>query len=124
MSAATSLRDHIDRTDTVHVITRKTDGDERTTPIWAVVADGEPFIRSVDGPDGFWFKRASARGWVAFEVDGVRIEADIEHVQDATTVAAFDAALEAKYARQRSSVQSMLKDSARESTLRLVAREA
>jgi len=124
MSAATDvLLDHLDRTDTVHVITRTADGEERRTPIWSVVADGEPFIRSVDGPEGFWFRRAVARGWVAFEIDGTRVEADVKHVQDATTVAAVDAALEAKYARQRSSVRSMMKDSARESTLHLVARD-
>ena len=117
-----ALRGHLDRTDTVHVITRKTDGEERVTPIWAVVAEGEPYIRSVDGPDGFWFKRAIARGWVAFDVSGTRVEADVEHVEDATTLAAFDAALEVKYAGQRSSVRAMLKDSARQSTLRLVAR--
>jgi hypothetical protein len=119
-----ALLTYLDRTDTVHVITQRADGDERTTPIWSVVADGEPYIRSVDGPDGVWFKRAVARGWVAFEVDGTRHVTDVELVQDATTVAAFDAALEAKYARQRSSVDSMLREPARESTLHLVAREA
>ena len=122
--ADSGLRAHLDTTDTVHVITRTADGEERSTPIWSVVFDGEPYIRSVDGPDGFWFRRAIARGWVAFEVDGERIESDVEHVQDAATLAAFDAALEAKYAGQRSSVDSMLKDSARQSTLRLVARSA
>jgi hypothetical protein len=120
--ASDALRDHLDRTDTVYVITRKADGEERTTPIWSVVADDEPYIRSVDGPEGYWFRRAVARGWVAFDVDGTRIEADVEHVHDAATLAAFDDALEAKYARQRSSVQSMMKDSARESTLHLVVR--
>lgn len=119
---AVALRDHLDRTDTVHVITRKNDGDERSTPIWSVVVDGEPYIRSVDGPDGIWFRRALARGWVAFDVDGTRVDADVEHVQDATTIAAFDAAMEAKYSRQRSSVQAMLKPESRESTLHLVAR--
>lgn len=121
MSAA--LRDHLDRTDTVHVITRKNDGDERSTPIWSVLVDGEPYIRSVEGPDGVWFKRARARGWVAFVVDGTRYEADVEQVTDAATIAAFDAAMEAKYAGQRSSVQSMLAPESRESTLRLVARD-
>lgn len=120
--ALDSLRDHLDRTDTVYVITQKNDGDERRTPIWSVVADGEPYIRSVDGTEGMWFKRALARGWVAFEVDGTRIEADVEQVRDAATIAAFDAAMEAKYARQRSSVQSMLTPESRESTLHLVAR--
>ncbi|MCU1417477.1 MAG: hypothetical protein JWP32_1651 [Schumannella sp.] len=123
MSAGTALRDHLDRTDTVFVLTRRADGKERSTPIWAVVADGEPYIRSVNGADGLWFRRATARGAVAFEVDGTRIDADVERVEDAATIAAVDAALEAKYARQRGSVQSMLKDSARECTLRVVARQ-
>jgi hypothetical protein len=121
--SSTALRDHLDKTDTVHVITRKADGDERTTPIWSVVVDDVPYIRSVDGPDGFWFKRAIARGWVAFEVGGVRIDADAEHVLDATTISDVDAAFEAKYSRQRGSVASMMRESARESTLRLTARE-
>ena len=121
--ASDALLDHLGRTDTVHVITRTATGEERSTPIWAVVADGEPYIRSVDGPDGWWFRRATARGWVAFDVDGTRIEADVERVEDAATVAAVDEALRAKYAAQRSSVQSMLKPSSRESTLHLVARD-
>ncbi|HEV7742597.1 MAG TPA: DUF2255 family protein [Pseudolysinimonas sp.] len=123
MSAGTALRDHLDRTDTVFVLTRRADGEERSTPIWAVVADGEPYIRSVNGADGLWFRRAMARGAVAFEVEGTRIDADVERVEDAATIAAVDAALEAKYARQRGSVQSMLTDSARECTLRVVARQ-
>lgn len=122
MAVDTPLRDHLASSDTVFVITQKADGDEVSTPIWSVVAEGEPYIRSVDGAAGLWFKRATARGWVAFEVDGTRHEADVERVTDATTLAAFDAALEAKYSAQRSSVQAMLKDSARECTLRLVER--
>jgi hypothetical protein len=122
--SADRLRDHLDTTDTVWVITRKADGEERSTPIWAVVVDHTPFIRSVDGADGVWFKRAVARGWVAFEIDGVRVEADVERVQDAETLAAFDAELEAKYARQRASVASMLRESARDCTLRLITRDA
>jgi hypothetical protein len=121
--SAELLRDHLDTTDTVWVITRKADGQERSTPIWAVVVDGTPYIRSVDGADGVWFKRAMARGWVAFEIDGARVEADVERVRDAETVAAFDAELETKYARQRASVASMLRESARDCTLRLAARE-
>ena len=121
--SAELLRDHLDTTDTVWVITRKADGEERSTPIWAVVVDGRPFIRSVDGADGVWFKRAVARGWVAFEIGGARVEADVERVRDAETLAAFDAELETKYARQRASVASMLRESARDCTLRLAARE-
>jgi hypothetical protein len=123
MSAATALRDHLDRTDTVVVLTRTAAGEERSTPIWAVVVAAEPYIRSVDGAAGFWFRRATARGRVAFDVGSFRIEADVERVEDATTLADVDAALERKYARQSGSLASMLRESARECTLRLVARE-
>lgn len=118
----TRLRDHLDRTDTVFVITRKADGDERTTPIWSVTAEGEPYIRSVDGVAGMWFRRATARGWVAFEVDGQRIEADVERVEDAATNAAVDEALRQKYPRTGASLAAMLVESARECTLHLVPR--
>lgn len=117
-----ALYDHLNTTDTVEVITRKADGDERVTPIWSVVSGGAPYLRSVEGAAGLWYRRAVARGWVAFEVGGARREADVEHIDDAATIAAVDEALRAKYPAG-SSVDAMVTEAARAATLRLLPRD-
>jgi hypothetical protein len=38
--------DYFTRTDTVHIATERRDGCEVVTPIWAVVLDRVPYIRS------------------------------------------------------------------------------
>jgi len=122
--AARTLRNHLDTTDTVRVMTRKADGAERVTPIWSVVADGQPYLRSVDGSEGWWYRRAVARGWVAFEIDGERVEASVEEVEDAATLSAVDEAYRAKYGRFGSSLDAMLTDTSRPATIHLVAQQA
>ena len=38
--------DYFTQTDTVHIATQRRDGGVVVTPIWAVVADGVPYIRN------------------------------------------------------------------------------
>lgn len=110
---------YLDTTDEVEVITRKVDGDERGTVIWSMVVDGVPYLRSVEGAAGLWYRRAVARGWVAFAVDGRRHEADIEPIDDAEVATAVDEAIRTKYAHEPDSVELMLREPARAATLRL-----
>lgn len=55
--------DTIARTQEVHVRTRRPDGTyTRGQIIWAVVVNGDVFIRSTDGPEKPWYRSAHARG--------------------------------------------------------------
>ena len=49
--------DYFANTDTVHIATESRDGGEVVTPIWAVVVNGVPYIRSVYGADSMWYRR-------------------------------------------------------------------
>lgn len=71
------LIDHIAGTDTVRIVTTAADGREIATPIWAVVAEGVPYVRSAYGEKAAWNRRARARRPVAFTLeDGRNAERD------------------------------------------------
>jgi len=73
------------------------DGDIYETTIWIVVADGEVYIRSVNGEKGHWYQRAISNPFVAIHVDGERLEFRAVHVKDADTIATVSDALRGKY---------------------------
>jgi hypothetical protein len=119
--------DYFATTDTVHLATELRTGGEVVTPIWAVVVDGVPYIRSGYGPESKWYRRLQRTGRAAF-VDGshrypVTIEnvttGDNENPAAAATNAQVDAAYRAKYAGQGSALASMIAGSARAYTMRL-----
>ena len=103
----------------VRVVTTKRSGEEVSTPIWSVVVEDVPYIRSEYGHDGWWYRRALARGRVGFEVgDGIeRVTA--MPVTDEAELSRVDDAYRAKYAGSRSSLEMMLRPLARECTLRI-----
>jgi hypothetical protein len=110
--------DYFANTDTVRIATSLRSGGEVVTPIWAVVVDGVPYIRSGYGPDSKWFRRVHRTGHAAF-VDGAqRYQAAVVDIADEATLGAVDAAYRAKYARQ-SGVTEMVAASARDCTLRV-----
>jgi hypothetical protein len=116
---ADGLVGHLDRTDTVHIATRRRDGGEVVTPIWAVVADGVPYIRSGYGPDSLWYRRALRTGSVAFADGDARYPATLQRVEDEATLAAVDRAYEAKYASYAAPLRQMVSPEARPDTLRV-----
>ncbi|MEV4623004.1 DUF2255 family protein [Asanoa sp. NPDC049573] len=110
--------DYFANTDTVRISTSLRTGGEVQTPIWAVVVEGVPYIRSGYGPDSKWYRRAHRSGRATF-VDGPhRYPATIIDVADEPTLAAVDAAYRAKYAGQ-SGVREMVTETARDCTMRL-----
>jgi hypothetical protein len=127
------LADHIDRTDTVTIITTRASGDEVATPIWAVVADGVPYVRSAYGEKATWNRRARSGRPVAFTLaDGRNAERDawaalgdprlavtVVHIPiDAPEQDAVDAAFRAKYGHTPH-IGSVVSDDARALTLRV-----
>lgn len=103
---------HLDRTATVAIVTTRPSGEQVATPIWAVVADGIPYVRSAYGEKPAWHRRARSGRAVAFsladgklaERDAVaalndpRIEVRVRHLPaDDPQQDAVDAAFLAKY---------------------------
>ena len=56
-------------TEVVAIVTRRQNGDPVATPIWAMVVDGVPYIRSAYGDTAWWYRHVRAGRPVAF-VDG------------------------------------------------------
>jgi hypothetical protein len=72
-------------------------GSRRTT-IWVVVADGAPYIRSVRGEDGRWYRDLRLEPHCAIYVNGRRIEARAIPADDRASVEACSRELARKYA--------------------------
>lgn len=106
------LVEHLEVTTIVAIVTERTDGAAAVKPIWAVVVEGRPYVRSYLGPSALWYRRARSGRPVAFTTgDGEVAERDTAAalVQDRVGVraeyvvpddpiqVAIDAAFVAKY---------------------------
>ncbi len=111
--------DYLNRTDTVRVATRTEDGREIVTKIWAVVVDGEAYIRNGYGDSTKWYARLRRTGEAAFVDGAVRYDFTAEPVTDEATNARIDDAYGRKYAYSASSLRMMTTGDVRTSTLRV-----
>ena len=120
--AGDSAVDYLARTDVVNIATELRDGGEIVTPIWAVVVDGVPYVRSGYGTRSNWYRRAHRRGRATF-VDGRhRYPVAVAAVDDEGTIDQVDEAYRTKYARYGSSVRTMLAPELRAFTMRVTPR--
>ena len=87
----------IDGTEEVEIETTGHDGPVHRTIIWAVVDDGEVFIRSYRGPDARWYREALANPAVALHVDGRRFAATAIPATDPASIERTSQALLRKY---------------------------
>lgn len=118
MGFSTDELDLLDRTEEVEIETTSEDGAVHRTIIWAVVDDGEVFIRSYRGPQARWYREALAHPAVAIVVDGRRLPAQAVHVPDAPSIERTSAALLRKYANDPAA-QAMVAPQLLDLTLRL-----
>jgi hypothetical protein len=124
----------LDETSILAIVTTKANGEPTATPIWSMVIDGVPYVRSVNGEEGLWYRHVRAGRPVAFAVgDGAIAERDSaaaldlprERVSstyvpvDDPVQAQIDDELRRKYDGQTASVNMMLTHTARECTLRI-----
>lgn len=117
-----SAVEYLARTDVVHIATEPRAGGEIVTPIWAVVVDGVPYVRSGYGTSSNWFRRARRDGRATF-VDGRhRYPVAVEAVDDEATVDRVDDAYRTKYARYRGPLRGMLAPELRAFTMRVTPR--
>lgn len=126
----------LDETRVVAVVTRRSDGSRMATPIWAMVVDGVPYLRSAFGEQSWWYRHVLAGREVAFAMgDGAVAEKDrvaalalpAEVVgtrpvpADDPVQVAIDEVLRAKYASEPDSVATMSSPEAVRCTLRVIA---
>lgn len=105
----------LDRKREVHVATPT----ERL-PVWAVVVDGEAYVRSYRGERGAWYRRALREGRIKIE----GIEARVERERDPELNERISDAFRAKYGRRSpSSTDTMVTPEVAATTLHLVAPE-
>ena len=108
----------LDRTHEVDIETTSRAGQRRRTTIWVVVDDGVPYIRSVRGSAGGWYRRARGNSDVVLHVDGHHLKAAAVPATDDESVRRVNAALRKKYGNTQST-KSMLQPKTLETTLRL-----
>ncbi|MFC4036411.1 DUF2255 family protein [Streptomyces polygonati] len=114
-----SAIEYVARTNTISIATELRDGGEVRTPIWGVVVEGVPYIRSAYGPDSKWYRRVQRTGHAAF-VDGrQRYPATVENVDDEATIRRADDAYKEKYADEPSALREVVAPDVREYTMRV-----
>jgi len=118
MGFSTDELDLLDRTEEVEIETTGADGVAHRTIIWAVVDDGEVFIRSYRGPDARWYREALDHPAVAIAVDGRLLPAQAVPATDASSIERTSAALLRKYDGDPAA-QRMVRDEILDLTLRL-----
>ncbi|WP_394771127.1 DUF2255 family protein [Lacisediminihabitans sp.] len=71
------LVSHLAATTVVAIVTQRADGTDAVAPIWVVVVDGQPYVRSYLGPTALWYRRVLSGRPVAFTTgDGEVAERD------------------------------------------------
>jgi hypothetical protein len=110
--------DLIDRTEEVEIETTGADGAVHQTIIWAVVGDGDVFVRSYRGPDARWYREALANPSVGLHVDGQRIPATAVHASDPASIERTSSGILGKYAADPAA-KAMVRPELLDLTLRL-----
>jgi hypothetical protein len=108
----------IGRTKEVRIETSMPGGPANTVIIWAVVDQGDVFIRSWKGANARWFREAVANPDVALHVAGRRLPAKAVAATDPDSIARTSSALERKYAGDPAT-KDMVRDEILGTTLRL-----
>jgi hypothetical protein len=103
-----------DETKVVDIETRSAKGTKHQIPIWIVVVDGVPYVRSVRGPAGRWYRELLARGDGAVVSGGKRVPVRATKDSSAKAIEAVSEAL-----RSGQSLQSMLLANVLDTTVRL-----
>ena len=91
------LIDYLSSTDDVLLATSLKAGGEIQTEIWAVVVDGQGYIRNGFGESSKWYRRAQRTHRAAFTDGSHRYPVTIEDVDDEAIISSVDAAYRAKY---------------------------
>lgn len=116
------ILDALDRTEEIHIETRR-DGSSpgHETVIWAVVVDGDAFVRSVRGKKGRWYREASANPDVTLRVNDGRVQVRAVPETDERTIEKVSEAVREKYgASFPGPTAAMVREEVLATTLRLL----
>ena len=103
----------------VDIETRSAKGTRHSVPIWIVVVNGVPYVRSVRGPGGMWYRRLLARGEGVIVAAGKRTAVKAKHDRSKTAIEGTSEALRRKYRTSGASLASMLRADVIDTTVRL-----
>jgi hypothetical protein len=96
-------------------------GPVHRTTIWAVVEQGEVYVRSLNGNAGRWYREALENPEVVVHVDGEAYSARAVHAPDDDSIARTSSGLQRKYA-DSPYLETMIRNEILETTLRLEPR--
>ena len=91
---------HLRATQEVLLGTTSPSGARRDTKLWIVVVDGEPYLRSMNGPGARWYRDITRTGegeLVLLDDRRRRLAIRAEHVDDPATLAQVSKAIKKKY---------------------------
>jgi hypothetical protein len=111
--------ERFDKEKTVDIETQSPAGTKHSVPIWIMVVDGVPYVRSVRGPKGRWYRELLARGEGAVVAGGKRVPVKATHDSSPKAIEAVSGALRKKYPRSGQSLESMLRPDVLDTTVRL-----
>jgi hypothetical protein len=114
-----SAADYVARMAVLHIGTELRSGGEVVTPIWGVVVDGAPYIRSAYGAESHWYRRAQRTGRAALIDGDTRYPVEIENLDDEAMNREVDRAYEAKYAGEDNALREVVSAGVRRFTMRL-----
>jgi hypothetical protein len=97
---------------------RGPDAPVHRTIIWAVVADGDVYVRSLRGERGRWFRELMANPDAVVHVEGEAIPVHAVRADDPESVERATEGFRSKYGKSRS-LDSMIRDEIAPTTVRL-----
>lgn len=110
----------IGRVDEIRVAGRRKNGSLRTlTPVWHVIVDGAPYVRSMYGLEGQWYKGIAHHFEGAIEWEGRPRE--VSFIRDSSHDAEVDTAFFAKYG-DGSPTRGITNATSKQATLRIEPR--
>jgi hypothetical protein len=108
----------IDRTPEVVIETQPPDGEPHQATIWAVVDDGQVFVRSWDGTDARWYQQIQANPGATLVVGGQRYPITAIAATDPDSIERTNDSLRRKYAGDPAT-ERMCREEILDTTLRL-----
>jgi hypothetical protein len=112
------LLQRLDVAKEVEIETRSEKGETHRVTIWIVVVDGAPYVRSVRGKTGRWYRELIGRGEGALHIGSRRVGVTAQHVRATTLIDEVSAGFWRKYTKS-GSLFSMLRLAVLDTTLRL-----
>jgi hypothetical protein len=103
----------------IEIETTSPEGKFHRVIIWVVVVDGAPFVRSVRGAKGRWFRELMREGVGAILIGRRRVPVRATKVTDEAANARVSDAIQDKYDRPRASVMAMIRPEVLATTARL-----